>query len=143
MLRDGVKQPSQPAYQALLASALELTENRHQRVPRVLDIYTDMLRRKVEPDAKTLTIIIDTLAIRALDAAETSSSLAAKHARFGNGASAFALEHLEFQIMSEDQTHLTFLLWICDVPKRFFQDISRKCKNHEATVDRAEDARLP
>lgn len=104
MLRDGVQQPPQEAYQALLASALALTENKHQRAPRVLDIYADMIRRKVDPDADTLAVIIDTLAVRALDAVDTAASLAAKHARLGTGVTIFSLEHLELKIMSEDQT---------------------------------------
>ena len=104
MLRDGVQQPSQQAYQALLQSALELTDNKHQKAPRVLDIYSDMVRRRVDPDADTLAIILNALATRALDAAETSQSLATKHARLGNGAALFPLENLELKIMSEDQT---------------------------------------
>ncbi|KAF2157469.1 hypothetical protein K461DRAFT_235717 [Myriangium duriaei CBS 260.36] len=116
MLRDGVKQPSQKAYQALLASALQLTENKHQRAPRVLDIYADMVRRRVDPDAETLTIIIDTLAVRALDAVETSTSLAAKHARLGAGAAIFPLEHLEFKVMAEDQTLNIALKFIDTAP---------------------------
>ncbi|PNS18374.1 hypothetical protein CAC42_6191 [Sphaceloma murrayae] len=104
MLRDGVTKPSQEAYRALLVSAVELTETKHQKAPRVLDIYADMMRRNVAPDSETISIIIDTLAARALDAAKSSEMLMEKRSRLGSKAAVFALDELEYRMLSEDQT---------------------------------------
>ncbi|KAF4549111.1 PPR repeat-containing protein [Elsinoe fawcettii] len=104
MLRDGVAKPSQQAYQALLTSAVELTENKQQKVPRVLDIYADMMRRGVVPDAETLSMIVDTLAVRALDTAISSEALLERRHRLGSHAATFALDNLEYQMASQDQT---------------------------------------
>ncbi|KAG8628260.1 hypothetical protein KVT40_004133 [Elsinoe batatas] len=104
MLRDGVTKPSQQAYRALLTSAVELTDNKHQKAPRVLDIYADMMRRSVVPDAETMSMILGTLATRALDAAKSSQMLLEKRNRLGPHATSFTLDDLEYQVMSEDQS---------------------------------------
>ncbi|KAK8219402.1 hypothetical protein M8818_001139 [Zalaria obscura] len=108
MLRSGVKQPSQLAYRALLTSAIELSHGRHQKVPRALEVYSDMLRRKVLPDAQTYSALINILGARALDAHTTKKDLNARRARYGGldaeGQFMFRSDELEYAIMAEDQS---------------------------------------
>ena len=75
MLYAGVKQPPASAYRALMTSAIELTTGRHQKVPKALEVYSDMLRRRVVPDAETYAALIDVLANRALEASATKKVL--------------------------------------------------------------------
>ncbi|TKX19824.1 PPR repeat-containing protein 2 [Elsinoe australis] len=141
MLRDGVSKPSQQAYRALLISAVELTESKHQKVPRVLDIYADMMRRGVVPDSETLSIIVDILATRALDAAQCSRALLEKSTRLGAEASAFTLDQLEYQMMSEDQTLGIALKFIgnastpLDLPSAAYEALITACAIRGQTPD--------
>lgn len=107
MLRSGVK-PSPLAYRALMASAIELTQGKHQTVPRVLEVYSDMIRRRVIPDAETYSMLINLLAGRALDASATKEVLEERARRYG-GIDAenrflFRSDELEHAIFSEDQS---------------------------------------
>ncbi|KAF1347964.1 hypothetical protein BDV97DRAFT_334881 [Delphinella strobiligena] len=108
MLRSGVKQPSPLAYRALMTSAVELTHGKHQKVPRVLEVYSDMIRRRVSPDAETYSIIVNLLAGRALDASATKEALEERANRYG-GLDAenrflFRSDELEYAIYTEDQS---------------------------------------
>lgn len=108
MLRSGVQQPSPLAYRALMTSAIQITPGKHQTVPRVLDVYSDMLRRRVVPDAETYHMLINLLATRALDATATKKALEERAQRYG-GLSAdnrflFRSDELEYAIFSEDQS---------------------------------------
>ena len=64
MLSRGIK-PTAEAYNALLASAIHLSMRR-QVVPKALDIYADMLRRKVLPDTKFYSDLIQILSRHAV-----------------------------------------------------------------------------
>lgn len=108
MLRAGVKQPAPLAYRALMTSAIELTHGRHQKVPRALEVYSDMLRRRVLPDAETYSALVNVLAGRALEASATQEFLEEKRKRYG-GLDAkesflFRSDELEYAIFSEDQS---------------------------------------
>ena len=108
MLRAGIAKPSQSSYRALLSSAIELTPNKHQQVPRVLEVYSDMLRRKIIPDADTYTAILTVLAVRALDAVVTEKHLEQKRQRYSQPNEtdrfAFRSDRLEHAILTEDQS---------------------------------------
>lgn len=108
MLRSGVKQPAPLAYRALMTSAIELTRGKHQKVPRALEVYSDMLRRRVLPDAETYSALVNVLAGRALEASATKVVLEEKRNRYG-GLDAkesflFRSDELEYAIFSEDQS---------------------------------------
>ncbi|KAL1303592.1 hypothetical protein AAFC00_006957 [Neodothiora populina] len=108
MLRSGVTQPSPLAYRALMSSAIELTTGKHQKVPRVLEVFSDMLRRSVVPDAETYAMLVDSLAVRALDASATKQTLEERASRYGPQGSGdsflFRSDALEYAIFSEDQS---------------------------------------
>lgn len=83
MLRAGVQKPAPSAYRALLTSAIQLTHGKHQKVPKALEVYSDMLRRKVMPDTATFGILIDLLAKRASEAVSMRKGLEERLTRYG------------------------------------------------------------
>lgn len=104
MLRAGVQKPTPSAYRALLTSAIELTHGKHQKVPKALEVYSDMLRRKVVPDIPTFGMFIDLLAKRATEASSMRKSLEEKLTRYGG------LEEQGKFMFSSSQSEHTMLL---------------------------------
>jgi pentatricopeptide repeat protein len=108
MLLSGVQKPSQNAYRALLSSAIVLSRGKHQRVPKALEVYSDMLRRRVVPDAATYGMLIDLLATRASDAVALRKSLDERLNRFGgleeSGRFMFKSSATEHALVSEDNS---------------------------------------
>ncbi|KAH0115032.1 pentatricopeptide repeat protein, partial [Aureobasidium melanogenum] len=108
MLYAGVRQPPASAYRALMTSAIELTTGKHQKVPKALEVYSDMLRRRVIPDAETYTALIDLLANRALEASATKKVLEEKRLRYGGmeaeDSFLFHSDALEYAIFAEDES---------------------------------------
>lgn len=107
MLRDGVK-PTSTAYNALLLAAIHIPRGKHQVIPKVLDVYSDMLRRHVAPDTTTYAILIEVLAARALDVSAMKNDLVQKQARYSpatkTGSFLFASDEAEFRILTEDDS---------------------------------------
>lgn len=107
LLLAGLK-PSAPAYNALLLAAINLPRGKHQVVPKALDVYADMLRRRVSPDTATYAILIEMLAARAVDVASMRKDLSQKTARFAltqqPGAFTFRSDEAEHQILAEDDS---------------------------------------
>lgn len=105
MLVAGVR-PIAPAYNALLRAAIRLSPEKNEVVSKALDVYTDMLRRKVSPDSDTYNILVDLLASRSLEVSLLKKALEDKRARYGGieeaGKFMFASHELEFAILSED-----------------------------------------
>ena len=105
MLAHGAK-PTAEAYSALLTSAICLPTGRHQVVPKALDIYSDMLRRKVSPDTDFYSILIQTLSRRALQVADMRQDLDYRRKRFATnhetGKFFFASNEAEYGILVED-----------------------------------------
>ena len=105
MLRAGVH-PSATAYNALLAAAINLPTDKHQVIPKVLDVYSDMLRRKVSPSNETYTILLDVLSLRALEVKRLRSALEISQQRFGGikeaGRYIFRSQQAESDILAED-----------------------------------------
>lgn len=83
ILHAGVQKPSPIAYRALLTSAIELTTGKHAKVPRALEVYSDMLRRTVTPDAETFGLLINLLAQRASQCLSLETSLQERRVRYG------------------------------------------------------------
>ncbi|KAK3670177.1 hypothetical protein LTR78_009933 [Recurvomyces mirabilis] len=108
MLRAGVQQPSPAAYRALLTSAIELTPGKHAKVPKALEVYSDMLRRKVQPDVETYSMLVGLLADRALLAVSLRKNLQERLARYGGleqpGKFMFRSSEFEHSMMVEDSS---------------------------------------
>ncbi|PSS16738.1 hypothetical protein M430DRAFT_247798 [Amorphotheca resinae ATCC 22711] len=99
-------QPTANAYNALLDAAIHLPSERIQVVPKALDVYSDMLRRKVLPNTETYDTLISLLASRSLEVSSLKQSLEEKRERFGGmeepGKFMFPSNEVEFAILSED-----------------------------------------
>jgi pentatricopeptide repeat protein len=107
MLHAGVK-PTTSAYNALLLAAINIARGKHQVVPKVLDVYQDMLRRKVSPDTATYGILIELLAARAMDVTAMKKELVQRRVRFGGmeakSSFLFRSDATELAILSEDDS---------------------------------------
>ncbi|OBS19314.1 hypothetical protein FPOA_11038 [Fusarium poae] len=105
MLAIGV-QPIAGAYNALLLAAIHIPMKKTEIVSKALDVYADMLRRKVSPDADTFNILVGLLASRCLEVAELKAALEDKRVRFGgmDEPGKFMLPSHEFEhaILCED-----------------------------------------
>ncbi|MCJ1394243.1 hypothetical protein MMC18_007121 [Xylographa bjoerkii] len=105
LLRAGLL-PSAHAYNALLTAAIYLPTDKHLVVHKVLDVYSDMLRRKVLPDTDTYTILLDLLSQRALEVSRMKDDLIVNRLRFGGIKDAdrfmFRSQEAEHDILVED-----------------------------------------
>jgi pentatricopeptide repeat protein len=105
MLVQGLR-PTVKDYNALLASAIHLPIAKHQIVPKALDVYSDMLRRKITPDTAFYATIIQVLSRRALEVLQMKDALEKKRLRFGgmngSGRFLFTSNEAEQAILAED-----------------------------------------
>lgn len=105
MLATGV-QPIAAAYNALLMAAINIPTKKIEVVSKALDVYADMLRRRVSPDEHTFDILVNLLASRSLEVSQMKSTLEAKRTRFGGmdepGKFMFASHEFEHAILCED-----------------------------------------
>ncbi|KAF2189799.1 hypothetical protein K469DRAFT_658981 [Zopfia rhizophila CBS 207.26] len=105
MLLSGVK-PSVTSYNALLSAAINLPRAKHQVVPKALDVYSDMLRRRVVPDTATYTALIELLSVQSLEVVSMKQVLEEKRVRYGGmeeeGKFMLHSNETEFDILSED-----------------------------------------
>lgn len=105
MLVAGVR-PIATAYNALLMAAIHLPSEKWEVVSKALDVYADMLRRKVHPDSDTYNILVGLLASRSLEVSSLKQVLEDKRLRFGGmdepGKFMFASHELEHAILGED-----------------------------------------
>ncbi|KYK59322.1 pentatricopeptide repeat protein [Drechmeria coniospora] len=105
MLVTGVK-PMARSYNALLMAAIHIPSKKSEVVSKALDVYADMVRRRVSPDGDTYNIIVGLLASRSLEVAEMKAVLDQKRLRFGGmdqpGKFMFASHELEHAILCED-----------------------------------------
>ena len=105
MLLDGVK-PSVAAYNLLLSAAINLPRARHQVVPKALDVYSDMLRRRVAPDTATYTALIELLSVRSLEVVSMSQVYEEKRLRYGGleeeGKFMLQSNETDYAILTED-----------------------------------------
>ncbi|KAH7114229.1 hypothetical protein B0J11DRAFT_130631 [Dendryphion nanum] len=105
MLHSNIR-PSVPAYNALLSAAINLPRAKHQVVPKALDVYSDMLRRRVLPNTETYTALIELLSVRSLEVVSMTQSLEEKRLRYGGmeeeGRFMLGSNETEYDILSED-----------------------------------------
>ncbi|KAF2018602.1 hypothetical protein BU24DRAFT_100495 [Aaosphaeria arxii CBS 175.79] len=105
MLRTGIK-PSAASYNALLSAAINLPRAKHQVVPKALDVYSDMLRRRVLPDTETYTTLIELLSVRSLEVVSMTQALEERRVRFGGmeeeGKFMLSSNETDYDILSED-----------------------------------------
>lgn len=105
MLSVNVK-PLAVSYNALLMAAIHLPREKIEIVSKALDVYADMMRRKVSPDSDTYNILVGLLAARSLEVSSLKKRLEDKRARYGGmeepGKFMFASTELEHAILCED-----------------------------------------
>ncbi|KAI8631928.1 hypothetical protein F5Y19DRAFT_380484 [Xylariaceae sp. FL1651] len=98
--------PIATAYNALLVAAIHIPSEKFEVVSKALDVYADMMRRNIAPDADTYNILVGLLAARCLEVSSLQKSLDEKRVRFGGmdepGKFMFASNELEHAILSED-----------------------------------------
>ncbi|KAK3389822.1 hypothetical protein B0H63DRAFT_104586 [Podospora didyma] len=102
----GGARPTATAYNALLVAAIHLPSEKFEVVTKALDVYADMLRRKISPDSDTYNILVGLLAARSLEVSALKKALEDKRLRFGGmeepGKFMFASHEFEHAILSED-----------------------------------------
>ncbi|KAF2869732.1 pentatricopeptide repeat protein [Massariosphaeria phaeospora] len=107
MLHSGIK-PSVSAYNVLLSAAIQLPKTRHQVVPKALDVYSDMLRRRVTPDTATYTALIELLSVRSLEVVSMKRGLEEKRLRYGgmeeDGGFMLHSNETDYAILNEDDS---------------------------------------
>ncbi|KAG7005437.1 pentatricopeptide repeat-containing protein 5 [Physcia stellaris] len=108
MLLNGVR-PTIKAYNGLLSAVIHLPiAPPHQVVPKALNVYTDLLRRKVIPDTTFYAALIGLLSTRALDSLASKKALDRQRIRYGDtqGHFLFASQETEYDIVAEDDSLL-------------------------------------
>lgn len=99
-------QPLAASYNALLMAAIHLPSAKIEIVSKALDVYADMMRRKVKPDSDTYNILVGLLAARSLEVSSLKKKLEDKRARYGGmdepGKFMFGSTELEHAILCED-----------------------------------------
>lgn len=110
MLAEGVP-PTSEAYNGLLAAAINMPMEKHQRVRKALGIYTNMLEHKVSPDADFHNALIQLLASRALYVLTAMKSMNQQRMRYGGSTesnpSLFKSKDAEYEILAEDSALAT------------------------------------
>lgn len=105
MLVAGIK-PTADSYNALIDAAVHLTAEKTQVVPKALDIYADMLRRKVEPNPRSYARLIDLISSRSQEIAHEKDALEVKRLRYGgveeDGKFMLASNELDYAILEEE-----------------------------------------
>lgn len=95
--------PTIEAYNALLSAITHSRLAPYEIVFKVLDGYTDLLRRAVEPDTTFYTKIIDVLSTHALETVASRKNLDQQRIRFGkDGHSLFASNDTEYALLVDD-----------------------------------------
>lgn len=98
--------PLATSYNALLMAAIHLPSRKIEIVSKALDVYADMMRRKVKPDSDTYNILVGLLAARSLEVSSLKKRLEDKRVRYGGmdepGKFMFASTELEHAILCED-----------------------------------------
>ncbi|KHN98099.1 pentatricopeptide repeat protein [Metarhizium album ARSEF 1941] len=105
MLATGVK-PIASAYNALLVAAIHIPSKKIEIVSKALDVYADMIRRRISPDGDTYDILVGLLASRSAEVSKMKVALEDKRQRFGGmdepGKFMLASHELEHAILCED-----------------------------------------
>lgn len=98
--------PIASAYNALLMAVIHMPIDRMEVISKALDVYTDMMRRKVMPDSDSFDILVGLLASRSLELSAKKTVLEEKRLRYGGmdepGKFMFASHELEHAIAAEE-----------------------------------------
>jgi pentatricopeptide repeat protein len=107
LLRDGLT-PTVEAYNSLLLAAIKLHPDSYHAVPKALDVYSDMLRRRVMPNQETYKTLVAVLVSRAVEISVSGASLERQRIRFGGleepGKFLFRSSELESELVAEDHS---------------------------------------
>lgn len=126
MLVGGIK-PTAGAYNALLAAAVHLPADRTQIVSKALDVYSDMMRRKVSPNTAIYNTLINLIASHSIQVSSLKQAMEEKRVRFGGmeeaGKFMFASNEIEFAILAEDD-RLDLALRLFDASTAVIKDRS-------------------
>jgi pentatricopeptide repeat protein len=139
--------PTANAYNALMEAAIRLPAEKLQVVPKALDVYSDMLRRKVLPNTTTYNTLISLLASRSLEVSSQKQSLEDRRVRFGGieepGKFMFASSEVEFDILAEDD-RLDLAVRLFDASISHFKDRSYPPETYHQLIQACSDAgRIP
>lgn len=108
MLLSGVQKPTPVAYRAFLRSVLELTTSKDLKAPKALEVYSDMLKRKVVPDLATFGTMIGVLSEAAVDSEASRKNLRERLIRYGGqdepGNFMFRSSQSEYAMLLEDSS---------------------------------------
>lgn len=100
--------PNAAAYNPLLVAAIQLPKSRYQVVPKALDVYSDMLHRRVVPDTTTYALLIEHLSTRALEVVSKKNHLEEKRRRYGgleeDGKFMLLSDEMEYKLLGEDDS---------------------------------------
>ncbi|PWY94082.1 hypothetical protein BO94DRAFT_318633 [Aspergillus sclerotioniger CBS 115572] len=107
LLRDGLT-PTVGAYNALLESAIELHGDTAQAIQKALDVYSDMLRRRVVPDEQTYQTLVQLFVVHANETIKSKGLLEQERVRYGGmeepGKFMLHSSELERAILAEDHS---------------------------------------
>jgi pentatricopeptide repeat protein len=107
LLRHGLT-PTVDAYNALLVAAIQLHPDTAQAIPKALDVYSDMLRRRVIPDEDTYQTLVELLVTQAHEIIKAKEALEQQRVRYGGmeepGKFMLQSSELERDILAEDHS---------------------------------------
>ncbi|RHZ59752.1 hypothetical protein CDV55_101793 [Aspergillus turcosus] len=107
LLRDGLT-PTVGAYNALLESAVRLHSDVSHAIPKALDVYSDMLRRRVIPDEDTYRTLVELFVTRSHETIKAKESLEQERLRYGGmeepGKFMLHSSQLERDLLAEDHS---------------------------------------
>lgn len=107
LLKEGLT-PTVGAYNALLEAAVRLHPEASQAIPKALDVYSDMLRRRVIPDEDTYRTLVQLFVTRAHDTIQAKGALEQDRVRYGGmeepGKFMLNSSELERDILIEDHS---------------------------------------
>lgn len=145
LLRDGLT-PSVEAYNGLLIAAVKLHPDPSQAITRALDVYSDMLRRRIIPNADTYKTLVTILVTHSLEMQRAKASLERQRIRFGGldepGKFLFQSSELESELLAEDHS-LTIAIKLFDAAVSRHEDITFSLEvYHSLIVASAESGKV-
>ena len=129
--------PPTEAYNALLQAAIHLPASNELVFAKVLDVYTDMLRREVLPDASTYDTLLSVHARSAIHLSESKALLQNSRSRYGDaqGGNGFMLpsQLAKYDMVARDRT-LSSALHIFDFSVSSGQGYVLNAKTYELLI---------
>ena len=129
--------PPTEAYNSLLQAAIHLPVLDEQVFAKALDVYTDMLRRNVLPDASTYDSLLSVHALSSIKQSQSKALLETSRARYGDGQTAlnFILpsQLAKYEMIAEDKT-LSSALRIFEFSLSSGQEYVLSAKTYELLI---------